>query len=174
MLTDHPRPTDDCPAPSDTFRDGQGRRIRLAAGGEGPRDDERDALERMYDDFDPTQRAQGLPPLSSSGRSRWLDTVAGGRNVLAWHGEGVVGHAALLAGADGVSELVIFVHQDYQGAGVGSALLSALLVDYHEAGGGRVKLSVERSNEAAVALYRKFGFERADAAAMELEMSREV
>lgn len=174
MLTDHPRPADDRPAPSDAFRDGSGRRIRLAAFGEGPVDDERTQLERMYDEFDPSQRAQGLPPLAAEVRSRWLDTVLGGRNVLAWHDERVVGHAALLSGADGVAELVIFVHGTYQGAGVGSALLSALLVAHHDAGGGCVKLSVERTNEAAISLYEKYGFERTDTAAIELEMAREV
>jgi L-phenylalanine/L-methionine N-acetyltransferase len=55
--------------------------------------------------------------------------------------------------------LGIGVHDAYQGRGVGSALMAAI-VDYadHSLGLRRIELEVYPDNAAAVALYRKFGF----------------
>lgn len=162
------------PAPSDTFRDDHDRRILLAEYGTGPADRDRAALVNMYARFDPADRAQGLPPLPGDACKRWLDRVLTGINVLAWHKDRVVGHAALLADGEGSHELVVFVDQPYQGAGVGSALLGALLQAGHEHDVERVRLSVEWANQAAVGLYRKFGFEVVEKTPMELEMAREL
>lgn len=174
MFTDTPSPLPDSPAPSDAVRDERERRIFLAEYGDGPCEGERQRLTAMYDDYDPADRAQGLPPLAAAARDRWLDTVAEGLNVLAWHEGRVAGHAALLADERGNYELVIFIDRIYRGAGVGSALLSALLIAHGERGGGRVCLSVEPANEAAIGLYRKFGFEVVGRTPMEVEMAREA
>jgi putative acetyltransferase len=52
------------------------------------------------------------------------------------------------------------VHEDYQGQGVGSALLAAI-VDLADNWYNlrRLELEVYADNAAGVALYRKFGFE---------------
>lgn len=128
----------------------------------------------MYEAYDTADRAQGLPPTESTALSSWLDRVLTGANVLAWHGDRVVGHAALYPVEADRHELVIFVDGDFQGAGVGSELLAVLLSAHRERGGGTVLLSVEPTNEAAVALYRKFGFEVGTATALDIEMERDV
>jgi putative acetyltransferase len=58
------------------------------------------------------------------------------------------------------ARLGMMVHGDYQGRGVGTALLEAAL-DLAERwlAISRVELEVFADNEAAIALYRKFGFE---------------
>jgi L-phenylalanine/L-methionine N-acetyltransferase len=59
-----------------------------------------------------------------------------------------------------VAGLGMMVHADYQGRGVGTALMTAA-VDLAEnwLNVSRIELTVFCDNEAAIALYRKFGFE---------------
>ncbi|WP_254546163.1 ribosomal protein S18-alanine N-acetyltransferase [Halomarina pelagica] len=51
------------------------------------------------------------------------------------------------------------VHPDYQGRGVGTALLRRALAVVEGRGAGYVKLEVRESNEPAIRLYRRHGFE---------------
>lgn len=160
------------PEPPRRFEDREGRAIELRA--YDGSDAEREALAAMYDVFDPADRAQGLPPSRPSQLADWLDRILDEEcyNVLAWHDSDVVGHATLVPEGEPTEpyELAIFVIQSHQGAGIGTHLMQALLG--HGAGSGvdRVWLTVERWNRAAVSLYKKLGFETADAESFELEM----
>jgi ribosomal protein S18 acetylase RimI-like enzyme len=135
-------------------------------------DDERAALTEMYDSFDPADRAQGIPPTERGAIEEWLDTILDGSyNVVASHGEECVGHATLVPDDDDAYELAIFVLDTHQQAGIGSQLLDGLLGHAGAEGAERVWLTVERWNSAAIALYRKVGFETADTESFEMEMS---
>ncbi|MFB6296848.1 MAG: GNAT family N-acetyltransferase, partial [Halobacteriales archaeon] len=68
-------------------------------------------------------------------------------------------------------ELAIFVHHQYQGAGVGSRLIRHLLGEGERRGVERVWLTVERWNAPAVNLYEDVGFETTKAESFELEMA---
>jgi RimJ/RimL family protein N-acetyltransferase len=165
-------------APPRAFEDREGREIEVArfAGSD------LEALVEMYVAFDPEDRAQGIPPTGEDSVRDWLDAIAvdtGGVNVLAWHGDDVVGHATLVpdfdeSGDDDAYELAIFVLREYQGAGIGSQLMAGLLGAGREDGVERVWLTVERWNSAAVALYEKVGFEPADTGSFELEMAAKL
>ncbi len=66
------------------------------------------------------------------------------------------------AGVKGVFDadlMTIGVHPDFRGRGIGSALLTDLLDHCRSAAIERVFLEVRASNEAAIALYGRFGFE---------------
>jgi ribosomal protein S18 acetylase RimI-like enzyme len=156
-----------------SLADGTGRDIQIHRFGTAPDDrSEREALVRMYDRFDPADRAQGIPPPNEPAIRDWLETLLdGGVNVLAWDDGQVAGHAVLVPDQDGAYELAIFVHQDYQGAGIGTALIEALLGAGEADGIERVWLTVERWNTAAVSLYRGIGFETTSAGSFELEMA---
>jgi GNAT superfamily N-acetyltransferase len=52
----------------------------------------------------------------------------------------------------------LFVRQRARGAGLGAALLGAALDRARERGCGRVELDTSESNQAALRLYRRFGF----------------
>lgn len=160
-----PPATDDAfPHPPRTFVDGEDREITVEAS-----DDVQDGLLSMYADFAPEDRSQGIPPREEDRLQAWVvDLFEDGVNVLARHGDRVVGHAVLLP-FDDRAELAIFVTREYQSAGIGSALLRALLGEGSDAGIERVWLSVARSNAAAVSLYRSVGFETT-ARGLELEM----
>nr|WP_240792463.1 GNAT family N-acetyltransferase [Salarchaeum sp. JOR-1] len=137
--------------------DDEGRALTLRT---YPRLPERelDALVGMYDDFDPADRAQGIPPAGVPQIAAWLSGLRDGSHVVASHDGDPVGHAALVPDHDGAYELAIFVHQAYQGAHVGTTILRSLLARADEAGLA-VRLHVERGNRPAVALYENLGFE---------------
>ncbi|MFB2770177.1 ribosomal protein S18-alanine N-acetyltransferase [Pelatocladus sp. BLCC-F211] len=56
---------------------------------------------------------------------------------------------------------ILAVHPQYQGQGLGQAILYFLLKNAHELGLERVTLEVRVSNTAAISLYQKFGFKTA-------------
>jgi len=160
--------------PPVSFTDGEGRDLEVRAF--ETVDDEAaavDALVAMYDDFDPSDRAQGVPPVGEDRVRDWLDTLLeqDGFDVVAWHDDEVAGHATLVPDDGETYELAIFVHQTYQGAGIGTRLIEALLGHAQANGAELVWLSVERWNRPAVALYEKVGFETASAESFEMEMA---
>lgn len=158
------------PRPPRSFTDREGRDIEVRAydGSEAAFE----ALVEMYVDFDPADRAQGVPPVGEENVRQWLDTVlSGGYDVLAWHGDEVAGHATLVPEDDEVYELAIFVHQSYQGAGIGTELIEALLGHGQAHDVEIAWLTVERWNRPAVGLYEKVGFETASAESFEMEMA---
>ena len=131
------------------------------------------ALIEMYDTFDPSDRAQGIPPVRRDDIIGWLDVVLGhGTDVIARDGDRIVGHATLVSDdANEAHELAIFVHQDYQGAGIGSKLLRCLLGAGADAGVELIWLTVERWNTVAIGLYEAVGFKACNRGRFEHEMS---
>ena len=155
------------PTPPVTCTDKKGRDIRVREFEES----DLEALVAMYDDFDPADRAQGVPPVGEERIRDWVEHLLEGYNVVAFHDGRVIGHATLVEDTDEAYELAIFVHQDYQQAGIGTRLIKSLLGLGAEKGVERVWLSVERWNRAAVNLYEKVGFETTEAESFELEMA---
>ena len=156
------------PMPPEAIEDDEGRAIDVECY-EGPLP----PLVELYDTFDPADRAQGLPPTDRTAVRDWLESLFDdGVNVVAWHEDRAVGHATLVPDRSEDSwELAIFVHQDYQSAGIGSRLIRLLLGTAAERGVERVWLTVERWNHAAIALYESVGFEPAGTDRFELEYS---
>ncbi len=161
---------DSFPSPPMTFTDRTGRDVEIRA--YDGSDAEHEALVEMYTSFDPADRAQGIPPGGESRVRDWLDAILaeGCLNVFAWCDGEVAGHATLVPD-DEAYELAIFVHQDYQKAGIGTQLIRALLGYGRANDVEKVWLTVERWNHAAVTLYEKIGFETSDAESFELEMA---
>jgi GNAT superfamily N-acetyltransferase len=153
------------PQPTREVTDSEGRTILLCC----PNESER--LVEMYLAFDPADRAQGIPPVEESTIREWLDRITGPDtlNLVARHGDRTVGHVVFVG--DTEYELAIFVLQAYQNAGIGTALLRTALGAAAATGIERVWLSVERWNNAAIALYRRVGFEAADTPEFGMEMT---
>lgn len=170
MSIEYPdEPAGDFPAPPRSFTDAEGREIRFRAG----READREALVEMYLEFDPEDRAQGIPPGNETNIREWLEAVTGGESltVVALHEDEPIGHGMLVPDQEGAVELALFVLHEYQGAGVGTELLRTLLGLGQAEGIERVWLSVERWNDAAIAVYQKVGFEQVSAASFEIEMA---
>ncbi|OVE85684.1 GNAT family N-acetyltransferase [Natronolimnobius baerhuensis] len=134
--------------------------------------DDSEPLVAMYSRFDEESRAQGLPPRQEPRIREWVSLLLeDGLNVVARHGDDVVGHAALVP-HDDTSELAIFVHPDYQSAGIGTHLIRGLLGHGQSHGLTHVWLSVARTNRIAMNLYRSAGFETTLRERGEYEMAR--
>ncbi len=159
----------DFPTPPRTFTDADGRETAVRRADDG----HREALCQMYLDFDPADRAQGIPPVAEEAIREWLDAILSAEsfNVVAWHGERAVGHATLVPDDTGTYELAIFVLDEFQGARIGTHLVRSLLGWAQSEGVESVWLTVERWNNPAVRLYKKVGFEVSESESFELEMT---
>ncbi|QSG06763.1 GNAT family N-acetyltransferase [Halapricum desulfuricans] len=162
-------PAGEFPEPPRAITDREDREIEVRVA----EPDDRDALVEMYLAFDPSDRAQGIPPVKEYAIDNWLDTVLAEDclNVIAWDGADAVGHAMLVPDNEDAHELAIFVLHTYQGAGIGTELLKTLLGHAQREGIETVWLTVERWNEPAIELYKKVGFEICGTESFEIEMS---
>ncbi|MFC7239552.1 GNAT family N-acetyltransferase [Saliphagus sp. GCM10025317] len=176
------------PTPPTTYTDPEGRDIEIGpldldrGGGPKQTNGALEALTRMYVQFDPADRAQGIPPTGEERIRQWLEPLLeDGINVVARHEEGVIGHATLVPDVDDPEtiedlsevewELAIFVLQAYQRGGIGTQLLEHLLGEAADRGVEWVWLTVERWNGPAIALYERVGFELCGTESFEQEMS---
>ena len=137
---------------------------------------DRPALHEMYLDFHPKRAAQGLPPENEYGLKRWLDHVLkGGEHLLVEVNDVVRGHLMLIPMEDGRSiELAIYLHQSIRGRGIGTAMNKVAVNLARIAGYGRVWLSVEITNVAAIRSYQKAGFTRTAATVWAHEIEMEI
>lgn len=156
--------------PPFSFQDRCGRSVQIHSYGDGPVADEFEAMVEMYMSFDPADRSLGVPPSAEDAIRRWLARILDGVCLVAWAGDRVIGHAVLVDNEAGSYELAIFVHRDFQGAGIGTALIECLLTAGREQGIHRVWLLVEQSNSRAVNLYTDVGFVIRDDTAPDVEM----
>jgi GNAT superfamily N-acetyltransferase len=134
-------------------------------------DGDRDGLLAMYDDVSAETSTLGLPPLTRRQTERWLDGLAAdGTNLLAVAEGRIAGHAAAVPADSPNPELVVFVHPEHRGRGVGSELLKQLVAyaaaDDHES----LTLLVDEDNRRAVHVYDNIGFDVADRLRDELKM----
>jgi ribosomal protein S18 acetylase RimI-like enzyme len=116
---------------------------------------------QMYDDYKPLGSVQGLPPIDKEKRRQWLQgMINNGTNLLALFEDTVIGHASLLSIPVNWAEYFIFIHQDFQRQGIGTAISYYVIEWAHQEKLSTIWLSVERKNYIAIALYRKVGFTR--------------
>ncbi|MFB6220600.1 MAG: N-acetyltransferase family protein [Halolamina sp.] len=141
-------------SPPRTITDDEGREVHIRP----YRDDDFDPLVTMYDEFDTRQRAQGVPPVRTEDIEEWVESLLPGVNAVAVADDRIVGHVTFVPDDTGRHELAIFVHQSYQGAGVGSALLSTGLGYAAEQGVEYVWLSVEAGKRGIQRWYARAGF----------------
>ena len=78
--------------------------------------------------------------------------------LVAVAGAEIVGSLHIDLSRYGFGEIGMAVARDWRGRGVGSALLAAAIEWARERGLHKLTLAVFPHNEAAIALYRKFGF----------------
>ena len=127
--------------------------------------DDRGLLE-LFNEENFLHNASVRAPFASCEEMRmWLDGVVAAQRfeiVAVLHGE-IVGFGGLYTMGDAQSHLgwvVLGVRKAFQGRGIGSILMHMLIATAHVfVGLQRLQLTVFSDNQAAISLYRKFGFE---------------
>jgi ribosomal protein S18 acetylase RimI-like enzyme len=87
--------------------------------------------------------------------------VSGQRYVytMAWVGDRLVGYAGVQPEADGGLFLSKFyILKEFRGHGVGRRLFEHATLPFIKPGGTKVRLTVNRKNAGAIAVYKKLGF----------------
>jgi len=129
------------------------------------------SLVHMYDTYEPLGSIQGLPPLDRDKRYQWVqDIIARGTNLVALYEGTVIGHASLFSMPVNWAEYFIFIHQEFQRQGIGTAATIYVIEWAHQEKLSAIWLSVERTNVIAISLYRKVGFERIGSTGDDWEM----
>lgn len=92
-------------------------------------------------------------------RGNFVDSLKAGHSAWVFREDGaVVGYGVLMMTVDEAELLNITTVPEYQRRGLGSVLLDQLFGVARSHGAVRMLLEVRPSNEAGLALYRRFGF----------------
>jgi RimJ/RimL family protein N-acetyltransferase len=122
-----------------------------------------EGLEKLlafYDIFEPKGEYEGIPPAEKQARTHWVEgLISHWQNFLVNEGEQIVGHVAVTLGEGPVQELIIFLHQDYRGQGVGSEALIRIQDWLKQKGPGKFWLTVKNTNRQAIRCFQKVGFQ---------------
>ena len=80
--------------------------------------------------------------------------------VVALDGEQVVGYIGSQSSADESDVMNVAVHPDYRRRGIAESLIEVLIRELKNRGSHALMLEVRDSNEPAIALYEKLGFQQ--------------
>ncbi|WP_253738786.1 GNAT family N-acetyltransferase [Halohasta salina] len=153
------RGTEYCQARCPRFVDKEGASWRLRSA----READADRLADMYADISTADRAQGLPPVDAHRRQEWVETLLEeGHNIVAEGPDQLVGHVAYTPVEADQPEVAVFVHPEFHNRGIGTELCNRIVAAAADAGREALELYVERRNRAAIAVYRRLGFEVVD------------
>jgi len=106
----------------------------------------------------------GMPPYTDERISRWISNIENLIALVAVYDKLIVGYAGINKDTHerrkGLGDLAMYLHQDFQNSGLGTAMLSRLLNLAKKEGLHRIGLHVIADNKIAIHLYEKFGFRR--------------
>ena len=124
---------------------------------------DREQLFSMVTDLSEDALRWSSPPYDESKIDRWMTGVEDGLSIVAIYEGRLVGISAIYQfqrpRQKGTGGMMIYIHQDFHGVGLGTTMTEMLLEVGRSKGLHRIGLEVVEENDAAVNLYRKFGFE---------------
>jgi putative acetyltransferase len=119
-------------------------------------------LAEMFDSISPKALRWGMPPYTSQVIERWASNFQHLIPLVTVDRDRIVGWANILKiphpRRKGVCDLGMYLHQDFQNVGLGSAMLKLLLELAEKEKLHRIGLHVIADNSIAIHLYQKFGF----------------
>ncbi len=130
----------------------------------------------MYDEFEPKESAQGLPPAAVEKRQQWVSKILRESiNVMALVNDKVVGHACLIDIDPKIRcEYEVMVHQDWQNRGIGTQLTKLIKEIASLIGYEKIWLTVDSTNHRAMRVYQICGFKFTSPFDVEREMESEL
>jgi len=140
-----------------TLKDGREVLLRLL------RPDDKDSLLNMMNGLSPKALRWSNPPYDEVKIDRWMSGVGTGLSIVAIYKDRVVGisavHRLTRPRERGIGNMMIYLHQNFHGAGLGTVMIEEILMLAKCRGLHRIGLEVVEDNDAAVTLYKKRGFE---------------
>ena len=139
------------------LKDGREVMLRLL------RSEDKDKLLSMFTTMSEKALLWSNPPYDEQKIDRWMSGSGTGLSLVAISEDRLVGISAVYQyprpRQKGVGGMMIYIHQDFHGIGLGTEMVGKLLALARQKGFHRIGLEVVEDNEAAVRLYKKFGFE---------------
>jgi len=125
--------------------------------------EDRDSLVSFYASLSPETLRWALPPYDRQRIERWTSDLENSTVLLALLKDRMVGHLQVFRQAwserlKGNGELIIYLHQDFQNIGLGTAMMREAIDIARQKGLHRLVLSVIAYNHNAIKLYEKVGF----------------
>ena len=137
-----------------------GRRVKIRT----YRPSDKEGLVSMYEGLSKESLRWSMPPYNRERIERMTSDLENRIIVLGLDGERVVGHLQISLATNarfrGTGELFIYLHQDFQNAGLGAALMTGGIAQARTRRVHRVELTVVAENHRAIRLYEKVGFQR--------------
>jgi RimJ/RimL family protein N-acetyltransferase len=137
-----------------------GRRVKIRT----YRPSDKEGLVSMYESLSKESLKWSMPPYNRERIERMTSDLENRIIVLGFDGERVVGHLQISLATNarfrGTGELFIYLHQDFQNAGLGAALMTEGIAQARTRRVHRVELTVVAENHRAIRLYEKIGFQR--------------
>jgi RimJ/RimL family protein N-acetyltransferase len=125
---------------------------------------DKEALVSMYAGLSQESLRWSMPPYNRERIERMTSDLENRIILLAFDGPKVVGHLQISLAANarfrGTGDLFIYLHQDFQNAGLGAALMKEGIALARARRVHRVELTVVAENHRAIRLYEKVGFQR--------------
>jgi putative acetyltransferase len=124
--------------------------------------DDKDGLVAMFASMTDAALKWGMPPYTEEMIERWISSIESLIPLVAIYDSQIVGYSAIFKNSHprrlGIGQMGIYVHQDFHGVGLGTAMTNKVVAVAVKQGLHRLSLEVVEDNEAAVKLYRKSGF----------------
>jgi putative acetyltransferase len=124
--------------------------------------DDKDGLVKMFSSMSDTALKWGLPPYTEKRISQWIANIENLISMIAIYEKEIIGYVAIFKYTHprrkGVSDMGIYLHQDFHSVGLGTAMTKLVLDLAMEHGLHRISLEVVEDNNIAVSLYKKFEF----------------
>lgn len=138
------------------LRDGRQIRLRSVVV------EDKEGLLTMFSTMSESALRWGMPPYTRDRIERWFATPQDTIGLVALDGDRIVGWCSIYKlphpRRKGIGDLGIYVHQDFHGAGLGTAMTKQVLALAEEQRMRRIGLEVVEDNKVAVRLYKKAGF----------------
>ncbi|MBI3115770.1 MAG: GNAT family N-acetyltransferase [Thaumarchaeota archaeon] len=126
--------------------------------------DDRERLVEFYSSLSAEVLKWSLPPYGKQRIESWLSNPGQHVILLAQHEGKIIGHLQIFGNPSprmvGIGELIVYLHQDFLGVGLGTAMMRRCLEFARAQKFRRIGLTVIAENKNAIRVYEKVGFKR--------------
>ncbi|MGD8506432.1 MAG: GNAT family protein [Candidatus Bathyarchaeota archaeon] len=125
--------------------------------------DDKERLLEMFSSMSKEALRWSMAPYTREVIERWVKNIQNLIPLVAEHDNLMIGYAGIMKlphpRLKGNGDLAMYIHQDFQGVGLGTIMTELLVNLAKEHGMHRVGLYVIADNKIAIHLYKKLGFE---------------